>query len=60
MLPSKIYATRLTLPMGKHIITVYTALGPQTLNVNLTQPYQVITYRQIGSQVYFSSQKSSK
>ena len=58
MLPSKIYATRLNLPMGKHVITVYTAFGPHTLNVNLTQPYQVVTYRQIGSQVYYSSQEN--
>ena len=58
MLPSKIYATRLNLPMGKHVITVYTGLGPQALSVNLTQRYQVITYRQIGNQVYYSAQKS--
>ena len=57
MLPSKIYATRISLPMGKHVLTVYTPLGPQTLTVNLNQPYQVITYRQIGNQVYFSPQQ---
>ena len=60
MLPSKIYATRLNLPIGHHIITVYTGIGPQTLSINLTQPYEVITYRQIGNHVYYSAQKNNK
>lgn len=54
MLPEKIYATRLTLPRGTHKITIQTYMGNKSIQINLTKPYQILTWRVIGSQVYFT------
>ncbi|MFN7094172.1 MAG: COG3014 family protein [Burkholderiales bacterium] len=55
-LPSKIYATRLKLARGEHVVTVATATGTKQITIKLSEPYQIIAYRMIGNQVYFSPQ----
>jgi hypothetical protein len=58
MLPSQIYLSRVRVPRGKHTITVNTALGQKTLQVNLTGAYHIVSWRVIGNQVYFSPDES--
>lgn len=60
LLPGQIYVNRIRLPRGKHVIAVNTALGIKQLTVNLTGAYQVVTWRVIGNQVYFSPDLSGQ
>ncbi len=54
MLPSAIYASRLMLPYGFHNLQVSINGKLYTININLNKPFQVITYRIMGDNVYFS------
>ncbi len=54
LLPGQIYVNRVRLKRGMHTLTVNTAVGLKTIKVNLNSPYQVVTWRVIGNQVYFS------
>lgn len=56
LLPSKIYINRMSLAYGKHTITVNVNGIPYTQVINLSQPYQIITFRVIGNQVLFNVQ----
>lgn len=58
LLPSKVYINRTSLAYGKHIITVNVNGIPYSQTINLTQPYQIITFRVIGNQVLFDPQYS--
>ncbi|MEN9391471.1 MAG: hypothetical protein RL017_769, partial [Pseudomonadota bacterium] len=58
-LPAKIYATRLQLNYGQHIITVNNGNRSKQIKVNLNSPYTIITYRVIGSGIYFSPQANT-
>ncbi|MDQ5920680.1 MAG: uncharacterized protein QG673_736, partial [Pseudomonadota bacterium] len=58
LLPSKININRTTLAYGKHIITVNVNGVDYTKQITLSQPYQIITFRVIGNQVLFDTQRS--
>lgn len=58
MLPSKINISRMSLKYGQHTINVNIKGVPHKLTFNLNQPYQVLTFRIFGSQVYFQPQLS--
>jgi hypothetical protein len=55
MLPSKVYAQRVKLNRGVHKLQVLVN-GSRLVSakINLTAPYQVITWRVVGNSVYFS------
>ena len=60
LLPGQIYVNRVRLPRGKHTIVVNTNEGIKSLTVNLTGAYQVVSWRVIGNQVYFSPDLAGK
>ena len=57
LLPNKIFINRVSLPYGKHNITVNVNGIPFTQEVTLTQPYQIVNFRIIGNQVLFNTQQ---
>ena len=58
LLPGKVNISRTTLPYGTHSVSVKINGNNYTQNIKLDKPYQVITFRIIGNQVYFNPQKS--
>jgi hypothetical protein len=60
LLPSKININRVNLPYGKHTITVPLNGASYKKVIMLNQPYQIITFRIMGSQVFFGTQLSMK
>lgn len=58
LLPSKININRTTLAYGTHTITVNVGGVDFTKKIILDKPYQIITFRVMGNQVYFNLQRS--
>lgn len=58
MLPNQIYVTRMKVKRGKHTISVNTGVSSQNITVNLTDDYAVLSWRVIGSGIYFSPEQS--
>lgn len=58
LLPSKININRTTLPYGKHTIAVTVNGHTYSKDITLNQPYQIVTFRILGNNVYFNLQKS--
>jgi uncharacterized protein len=56
MLPGKIYASRIRLKRGVHSLKVISGANNTvtTLPLNLTKPYQIISFRVMGNSVYIS------
>lgn len=50
MLPAQIYVSRIELPRGSHVLTV----NNHQTKIYLNRPYQVVSFRVMGNQVYFS------
>lgn len=60
LLPSKIYINRVNnLAYGEHKITININGVPHIQTITLNQPYQIVTFRVIGSQIIFNLQKGS-
>ncbi|MBX9597456.1 MAG: hypothetical protein K2X04_02635 [Burkholderiales bacterium] len=60
LLPSKIYINRVNnLAYGEHKITVNLNGVPHIQTITLNQPYQIVTFRVIGSQIIFNLQRGS-
>lgn len=57
LLPNKIFINRVSLPYGKHNITVNVNGIPYSQEVSLNQPYQIVNFRIIGNQVLFNTQQ---
>ncbi len=57
-LPSKVYISRIKLKRGNHTIQVATVGGIQSISVNLSKAYQVLSYRVIGASIYFSPEQT--
>lgn len=58
LLPSKVNINRATLAYGKHNITVTVNGINYSKEITLDKPYQIITFRIIGNQVFFNPQRS--
>ena len=58
MLPGQIYVGRLKLKRGQHTIKVSNGSREQSIQVNLNNRYAILTWRVIGSGVYFSPEQS--
>jgi hypothetical protein len=58
LLPSKININRVSLTYGKHTIRVPLQGVSYAQEILLNQPYQIITFRIMGSQVLFDTQRS--
>ena len=58
MLPGQIYVGRLRLKYGVHTIKVRNGNSEQAIKVNLNNRYAILTWRVIGSGVYFSPEQS--
>jgi hypothetical protein len=58
LLPSKININRVILAYGKHSISVTVNGQIHTQEITLTKPYQIITFRIMGDQVFFDTQHS--
>lgn len=54
LLPSKINVVRLRLKKGEHVINVNNNGSMHQIKINLTNSYSIVSYRVIGSEVYFS------
>lgn len=59
LLPAQIYVSRVRLKRGIHVIKINTAFGIKSVSLNLNRPYQVITWRVIANQVYFSPEQTA-
>jgi len=55
LLPSKVYLNRVQLPYGKHIIKVMVNGSEHTREINLTKPYQIVSFRVLGRRVFFNT-----
>ena len=55
LLPSKINIKRLRLKKGEHLISVSNNGSTHEIKVNLTNSYSIVSYRVIGTEVYFSN-----
>jgi len=53
-LPSKFYVTRVRVPYGQVKLDMNTQSGSRSYNLNVSQPYQVVDFRIMGSTVYFN------
>lgn len=58
LLPSKINIARTKVTYGKHTVTVNINGVDHSKQITLNQPYQIITFRVIGNQVLFDTQRS--
>jgi hypothetical protein len=58
LLPAKINMNRIHLPYGKHKLSITLNGVSYTQAMILNQPYQIMTFRIIGSQVLFDPQRS--
>lgn len=58
LLPAQYNVNRVSLPYGKHTISINVAGKVYTQEINLTNSYQVFSYRIIGNKVFFEPQVS--
>ena len=55
LLPSKVYLNRAQLPYGKHTIKIMVNGSWHTRDLNLSKPYQIVSFRVLGSRVFFNT-----
>ncbi|WP_109512194.1 COG3014 family protein [Pseudomonas ovata] len=55
-LPDNTLVARIRLPQGQHQVTLPTALGGAQVNVKIDRPYQVVSLRAVGNQVFADGQ----
>lgn len=58
LLPSKIAINRISLPYGQHTVSLMINGASYQKTINLNQPYQILAFRVIGTQVFFETQQS--
>jgi hypothetical protein len=52
LLPSKVYLSRVQLPLGKHTLSIYINGNNIKKEINIDRPYQVINLRVVGNNLY--------